>query len=348
MVTSESTDPLLDELSAAALWAAAADGMLLVDAEGRVLAANGAACQLFGRDADGLVGRPVEELVPPELRGAHVALRSRYEEQPESRPMASSRMLDGVRGDGSRFPINVSLGRLDLRNHGEVTLASVRDLTERVAAETQAVEADRLRAIAEDHDRIASDLHDTVIQRLFALGLGVQGLAGATQDRHLGERLSEAVDSIDEIIGEIRSTIFGLRRPPAATVAPLRQLVLLTVAEAEVPLGFTPEVRFVGPVDSLDSPAIAEQLVPVVREALSNVARHAQATTAVVTLRASEGRLCLDVVDDGVGIQEPSHRSGLLNLAERAIALGGRFEVERVVPGSGTRLSWTVPTPAVG
>ncbi|MEM7273199.1 MAG: PAS domain S-box protein [Actinomycetota bacterium] len=330
-------------MTARGLWMASADGLVLVDAAGSIRAVNPAFVSLFGRPEAELVGLQIESMIPADTRADHARLRMGYERDPVARPMAASRHLEGLRADGSTFPVAISLARLDT-GEGPMSFAAVRDLTDRVRAEAVVARANRRRALAEDHDRIASELHDTVIQRLFVLGLGLQGLPDQIADPDVAGRVGEAVDTLDDIIRDIRTTIYGLRdrSDPASG---LRQRVAQVVGEMEASLGFAPDLAFAGPVEEMTDAAVIEHLLPVVREALSNVARHAGASRATVTVRLAGDQLSLEVLDDGVGIPDNVNRSGLGNLADRALALGGSFEVAPNQP-AGTALRWTVPRPA--
>ncbi|MFP5334005.1 MAG: sensor histidine kinase, partial [Actinomycetes bacterium] len=208
-----------------------------------------------------------------------------------------------------------------------------------LALEVSAAQQDRARlAVLEDRDRIARDLHDLVIQRLFAVGLSVQS-AARTVNPEVSERLEHVVDDLDETIKDVRRTIFQLQaRHPAGG---LRQDIESVVTEAGDALGFAPRLRVEGPLSSVPAP-IAEDLVAVLRESLSNAARHASAKRVVVDVRVGS-EILVEVSDDGRGIpQEPTRRSGLANLADRAAAHGGEFES---VPGErgGTTLRWRVP-----
>ncbi|MEL7155577.1 MAG: PAS domain S-box protein [Actinomycetota bacterium] len=322
------------------LWAASADGMVLVDAEGVIRATNAALDDLLGHPPGALVGRCIDELVPLDRRPGHAELRQDYEADPATRPMAASRLLHALRADGTSIPVNVSLARLPTGS-GEMTMAAVRDLRDRVAAERREAEAERRRSLAEDHDRIASDLHDTVIQRLFALGLDLQGMGASMEDATSAPRVAAAVDTIDEIIDDIRSTIFGLRRRPEEPIG-LRQRIMAVVEQMERSLGFAPELRLRGELDAVADTEAAASLEPVIREALSNVARHAGADQASVVVALLEGELRIEVIDNGRGMPPNATRSGLVNLAERALALEGRFAVG-AGDGGGTRLVWSVP-----
>ncbi|HEY5834797.1 GAF domain-containing protein [Streptomyces sp.] len=208
--------------------------------------------------------------------------------------------------------------------------------------------AERRRAaeqltLLEDRDRIARDLHDLAIQRLFATGMTLQSTLRFVDHPDATERLMRAVDDLDETIKIIRSTIFGLRAKDAERrPRGLRSRAAASVEDAAHTLGFTPALRMEGLLDTDVPPPVVEDAVAVLAEALSNVARHARSSTAEVSLVVASGRLTVTVVDDGVGLPPDGRRSGLRNLAVRAERLGGRMEAGPG-PGGGTRLVWWVP-----
>jgi signal transduction histidine kinase len=206
-------------------------------------------------------------------------------------------------------------------------------------------DAERL-AVFEDRDRIARDLHDLVIQRLYATGMSLQGMSARMGDSEDGRRVSSAVDAMDETISEIRSAIFALHSRPAADEPGLRARILELADQAAAALGFAPGLRMAGPLDQDVPPDAAEHLLGVLREALSNTARHASATKAEVTVEAGT-QLTLTVRDNGVGIRKTGRRSGLANLAERAAALGGTLHIGPA-EGGGAELIWQVPMPRRG
>ncbi|GAA1098500.1 MULTISPECIES: sensor histidine kinase [Streptomyces violaceusniger group] len=200
-------------------------------------------------------------------------------------------------------------------------------------------------ALLEDRDRIARDLHDLAIQRLFAAGMTLQSTLRFVQHPEGSERLLRVVDDLDDTIKIIRSTIFGLRSHEAGpAVQGLRVRTAKTIEEAVPALGFTPSLRTEGLVDTDVPRSVADDMVAVLAEALSNIARHAEADAAEISLIVASGRLTLTVTDDGVGIPGSGRRSGLRNMAERAEKLGGVLELGRP-PGGGTRLVWAVPLP---
>jgi two-component system, NarL family, sensor histidine kinase DevS len=201
-------------------------------------------------------------------------------------------------------------------------------------------DAQRL-ALFEDRDRIARDLHDQVIQRLFATGMSLQGSIALMGDPEVAHRVEKAIDALDETIKDIRSTIFSLQSRGEAEPARLRTRILSVVEEMTDTLGFAPALRLAGPLDSRVPGGIAGQLLAALREALANVAKHAQASRVDVAVEAGPD-LVLTVRDNGVGLGETTRRSGLANLTERAAESGGMLRVAGAA-GGGTELEWRVP-----
>ncbi len=203
-------------------------------------------------------------------------------------------------------------------------------------------DAERL-GLLEDRDRIAKDLHDVVIQRLFAVAMTLMSTLPLVDRPEAADRMRHAVDELDETIRQIRSTIFALQTPPETTARPgLRGQIMELLEDARGHLGFMPGIRMAGALDTVVPDDTGGQLLAVLREALSNIVRHAKATRADVAVEATGGHLVLTVTDNGVGIPGNAHRSGLRNLADRAETLGGTFALGRPAEG-GTRLEWRVP-----
>jgi signal transduction histidine kinase len=200
-------------------------------------------------------------------------------------------------------------------------------------------------ALVEDRERIARDLHDTVIQRLFATGLSLQGTARLvhTDANAAVRRIESAVDDLDLTVKHIRSAIFGLEASRTTPSNGLRDRVLALGREAAGPLGYDPKIYFDGPVDAAVNEEIAADLLATLREALSNVARHAHASEVEVELVVTSD-LTLRVIDDGLGppSADSTRGHGLKNMAARAERYGGRFDIR---PGTrrGTVLEWVVP-----
>jgi signal transduction histidine kinase len=195
-------------------------------------------------------------------------------------------------------------------------------------------------ALVEDHERIARDLHDTVIQRLFATGLSLQATSRLTSDPEVAGRLAVAVDDLDLTVKHIRSAIFGLEtsRPQSGT----RSDALALCHEASRALGFEPRIVFEGPIDALIDGPLAADILAALRESLANVARHARATKVDVLLAVGD-EVVLRVVDDGIGPGD-GVGNGLRNLLTRAERHGGAFVLEQGAP-SGSVAEWRAPRP---
>ncbi len=196
-------------------------------------------------------------------------------------------------------------------------------------------------AVFEDRDRIAKDLHDLVIQRLYATGMSLQGVTSIIAVPEVAERVSRSVDALDDTIREIRSAIFALQTHPEAKPAALRARILFVAQEMAAALGFAPSLQLDGALDTLVPDEVAEHLLTALREALSNAARHANASQVQVTVTVN-GELVLTVRDNGVGFTDNGRRSGLHNLEQRAAGLGGSLVIGPN-EGSGTALTWRVP-----
>ncbi len=191
-----------------------------------------------------------------------------------------------------------------------------------------------------DRERIARDLHDVVIQRLFATGLQLQSTARMTGKPEVEQRINDAVDNLDNTIRDIRSAIFELHTPAAGG---LRTDIRGTVDAAAASLGFRPELRLDGPIDSAVPLESRPDLLAVLREALSNVVRHARASQVQISVSVLGGDLRLVIRDDGTGVPEDlDERSGLANMRRRAQDRGGRFAVSAASP-TGTVVDWSVP-----
>jgi signal transduction histidine kinase len=199
-------------------------------------------------------------------------------------------------------------------------------------------------AVLGDRDRIARDLHDLVIQRLFATGMSLEGAVRGMQPANAVDRVQRAVDDLDETIKEIRTTIFALQSPAPVAGGGLRTAVVHAAGNASASLGFDAAVEIDGPLDTMVPQPVAEQLLAVLREALSNAARHAKATAVTVNVTVSSDRVMLTVRDNGIGLPDGGHRSGLANLAQRAKDLDGSFDARAGADGTGgTIVEWSVP-----
>ena len=199
-------------------------------------------------------------------------------------------------------------------------------------------------SVVRERDRIGRDLHDTVIQNLSATGQGLQAAHRSGVDAaDVQARIGRAIESIDATVKEIRSTIFALHDVPSQDRRPRTRLLAVAEEMASL-LGFPPRLRLEGPIDTVVDRDLVDHLVPVLRESLTNVAKHARASTVVVRVEVIGGMLELEVVDDGVGLPDALRVNGMgvANVRERAELLGGEAQLASVV-GGGTRVLWRVP-----
>jgi signal transduction histidine kinase len=253
-------------------------------------------------------------------------------------PLRAHLAPDGV------LMVVLDAGRGSLESDEAELLASFADQASLALDRAQAISDRQELMLVSDRDRIARDLHDLVIQRLFATGLALQGARRIASSEEVRERIDSAVADLDVTIRDIRSTIFELQHGHELS---LRADVRGLVKEYVPVLGFTPMVRTSGPLDTAVPQGVAEQLLAVLREALSNVARHAEADAAVVEVEARDSEVMLRVADNGRGLPAERHESGLRNARRRASDNGGRLRLLPEEP-HGTVLEWTVPTGAAG
>ena len=198
-------------------------------------------------------------------------------------------------------------------------------------------------AVYEDRDRLARDLHDTVIQRLFAIGLSLQSMVATPTASRNSDRLNAAIADIDDTIRQVRTSIFELGSEGA--IRGVRDNVVSLLQDLRPMVGFEIRHSFDGPVDVALPDPVGDHLLAVIREAVTNIGRHAHATTARVDISVAGGQCRLRVVDDGSGFDDAAAVSGglgLANLRRRAEKLHGRFEIGHPEAG-GTELIWVVP-----
>ncbi|GAC1441413.1 MAG: two-component system sensor histidine kinase [Mycobacteriales bacterium] len=276
----------------------------------------------------------------------------------EARHLPASQLaITAATGDGLAVPLGGSSGQprgvlVVTGLPGADTAVAVRALMSFAAQAAVALElAERRReterfAVFEDRDRIARDLHDLVIQRLFATGMQLEGAVRLIDERptEARSRVRRAVDDLDETIRELRSTIYGLQAA-ADHRSSLRALVLQAVDAGAEQLGFAPSLRMDGLLDTLVPPGTADHLLAALRESLSNAARHAAAQSVDVVVCVGEDEVVLAVADDGIGITAGGRRSGIANLSARAAQLGGTLSIDST-SAAGTRLIWRAPLAA--
>ena len=282
-----------------------------------------------------------------------------YTTEAEYRRLVDTLLADGsssmvrraimLRKDGSEVAVEKTLHSATTGRDGSQTVITLaRDITARLAAEEELRqsqealrEAEQVLAVADDRERIARDLHDTVIQRLFAEGLRLQAALGSVEDPvRTRARVESTIEGLDETIRELRMAVFSLQGAASAPGG-LRGRLLQVLTEAAGALGFDPRLQLDGPIETIEG-CIAEHLTPVLREALSNVTHHAGARHVRVALRVDDD-VTLTVSDDGIGVPaQVLGGRGLTNLAERARSLGGDFTIAPQRSG-GSLLTWHVP-----
>lgn len=328
------------DLEVSALWQAVPDGLLLADERGQILAVSNRLADLFGYDPDQLLGASISMLLPASYRAHHDNLIAGYFEEPTSRSMAAGGRLEGQRNDGTTVPVSVSLSPVVVGGRTGV-LAAVRDVTDSLRSDQQLAEATRRRLLVELRERLGRDLHDTVIQELFAVGMSLQLVSPQITDPLIAERVSESIDHIDQVIRHIRDAVLGPRRHHEPDS--LSEQLVAVAAELTPALGLTPQLTIASDLDARVPPEVAAHVVPVLREALANVARHAGAIDVDVCVSIDADEVVVRVFDDGVGPPATVVRpGGLANLASRAQEVGGSFELVAHRP-VGSVLVWKAP-----
>ncbi|WP_426995932.1 GAF domain-containing protein [Pseudarthrobacter sp. N5] len=213
-----------------------------------------------------------------------------------------------------------------------------------VALSRELARAHRMReqlVVFTDRDRIARDLHDVVIQRLFAAGLSIQSLRRFTTDESAMDRIEAVTGELDETIRDLRDTIYSLRATSGEKEL-LSSRVLQSVRSASMTLPFAPRLTMTGHIDSVSDAGMVSNLLAVVSEGLSNAIRHSGADSIAVSVAAADGRVTLLIQDNGMGFSDPVPGNGLANMKHRARDLEGSFTVESS-PAAGTTLVWSVP-----
>ena len=331
----------------------APDAVVITDAAGNVLLVNGQTEEMFGYERAGLVGEPVEMLLPPRFRHQHVRYRGGYFVNPRARPMGVGLELFGLRKNGSEFPIDISLSAIDT-DEGRIVTARIRDMTERQKqaelernlAERRALLSHLVSTGEEERQRIAGDIHDDSIQVMAAAGMRLQILRRRLDDPEQLELLDKVEHTIEASIARLRHLLFELHPPVLDTeglTAALR--MYLDDAEQQSSTEYTLE-------DRLETQPPQETRLIIYRiaqEALTNARKHAEATSVHVSLEHSDGGVLVRVIDDGSGFSAdnvmaplPGHL-GLSAIRERAELAGGWLRITSR-PGAGTTVEFWIPT----
>jgi two-component system sensor histidine kinase DevS len=303
------------------------------DHEARNRFATEAHLDWFGIEPQELYGKHIRELLGPEL---YEESRSFIERALAGEEQHFENRLEDQPGQVRYIEVTLVPHRGDDGNRGFVVTAS--DVTARIRSEQALQDSIRQLALLEERQRIAADLHDVVIQRLFAAGLDLAAVQrGAPEPER---RIAAAAGGVDEAIRELRRAIHSLTELMTPTQLPA--IIERILGNAGRALGFVPTMIYTGSLEQLPEPAV-DHLLAVLTEALSNVARHAEATEVQVTLACEPARITLLVADDGRGIGVAQRSSGLANMRRRAERLGGTFRCRDNEP-RGTVVEWTVPT----
>lgn len=333
--------PDLKAALASPFFAASPDGIVVVDGAGVIVAANDQAQELLGYAPGELVGRAVEDLVPARLRPAHTAHRATYLSHPRPRAMGAGLRLFALRQDGSSIPVDIALSPIAAGDQ-QYTIAAVRDATARLEAEIAIAEAEEWRAIIDDRQRIARDLHDTVIQDIFAAGMGLQALQRRMADDAAKEQLGASVSHLDSVITRLRKVIFNLTHGDEEES--LEAAAHRVVADGIEGTDLTLDIAVKAHEQRLPA-RTQEHVLATLQEAVSNIVRHASASALSVLIDATDGMCRLCVTDNGTGIPDAAASRpgfGLTNMMNRAQVLGGSCEIKPSNDG-GTVVDWKVP-----
>jgi PAS domain S-box-containing protein len=335
-----------------AAWAlldGAPDATLVADQSGQIVYANRCTQQMLGWAPAELIGRSVDVLIPAQTQARHRAHVAAFQREPRSRMMGVGLDLAAARRDGTLVPVEIALYPYG-QGSDRYVVVSIRDISERVRLSEQLTATTAQLAVVDERDRIARDLHDRVIQQLFASGLHLQAALGHPDQER---RVASVIDEIDDAIKEIRTTIFTIHSP-RGLAAGCEAALSRVVVEAARLLGHQPQFTVSGDTHRIPADLVGD-LVDVTRELLANVAKHAKATTATVGLTIDPGTVTLVVSDDGIEMNPgvAGHGlgpgQGLVNVAERAARRGGHATFVRVSdtrPANGTEVVWTVPLPS--
>jgi PAS domain S-box-containing protein len=322
------------------------DGLVICDADGTMLLVNPELARMLGYEQAELVGQLIDMLVPDAVRSSHGVLRSRFAETPTKRHMGVGLDLSARRKDGSDLPVEISLSPLE----GESlrVIAVVRNTSATRAERERLQQHDQRIAVFEDRQRIARELHDRVIGRLFAAGLGLQGMLSMVTDKAVQQQGERTIEEIDHSIADLRHAIFSLLHEDEASVPihEVRRTVGRLARDRDGQHGLAVRFDADGP-DVAVSVDVVDGLVSALSEAFVNVWRHARAHKVMVTLHNDRDRITLAVHDDGTGptAENRLDGAGLANLADRAETLGGSC-VLRTAEAShapGAVLEWSVP-----
>jgi PAS domain S-box-containing protein len=345
VVNTMRADLLKREQHFANLLEAAPDGIVIAGADGVIVMANHEAERLFGYTKQELVGTPVEALIPEPARGRHTNHRETFQREPSLRPMGAGLELVALRKDGTTFPVEISLS--PIAQDGQLLVnAVIRDISERLALEA---EREQLRAETEtqaERERIAMDLHDGIIQSIYAVTLGLEATMEDISRESTGDirhRIDRSMTELDDVTRDIRSYIFHLRPPRGGE--PLPESLKLLADDFRVNSLIDTSLALPDEFPGIEE-ARSVAAYHIAREALNNVRKHGKATRVAISLANGNGALRLEVADNGIGFDPGDARSGdhhgLENMRTRARAIGATLTID-TSRGGGTRVRLEMP-----
>jgi len=326
-----------------AIFEASPDGLLIVDRDGIIRAANPRVEELFGWGADELEGRTIDALVPEAVAEAHKGHRARFVSDPHNRPMGVGLDLRGRRKDGSTFPVEISLSPWHRDNSEIRVICTVRDVTD--YRRLQNFSEGALRATEEERQRIARELHDDTAQRLATLILRIRRLALEQDAEARAVLLEDIRDEVVDATDGVKRMARGLR-PPEIEEVGLALAITAHVRSLREGADFQVETEL-GAVEPYLNDTGKLAIYRIVQEALSNARRHSGTNEALVRLYMDGSKVVAEVVDRGAGFLssravERGGGLGLVGMTERATMVGGMLTIDSV-PGQGTRVRVTVP-----
>ncbi len=323
---------------------AAPDGIVVVDAQGRIVLANERAEKLFGYTREEMSGATVDMLLPQALRSHHLSHREAYMRRPGTRPMGTNLQLLAQRRDGSEFPVEISLSPFSTGD-ASLVISIVRDITDRRRLES---EREQLRTIAEterERQRIAMDLHDGIIQSIYAVGLNLETAAADVESApdEAIVQVNQAIDRLNDTIRDLRSYILDLR--PVRYGGDLLESLNGLIAEFQANSLIDTVIEVAPDLPGL----LVEQetaIFHIAQEALNNARKHSRATRLSIQIRGVDGVVRIEIEDNGTGFDPgadlPEEHRGMRNMLSRAASVGGMLRVE-TAPGAGTNVMVEMP-----
>ncbi len=331
-------------------------GLVLVQADGRIVHVNPKAAEIFGYAPSELKGELLEILLPERYRGGHEQLRTGFAQHPETRPMGVGRELWARRKDGSEFPVDVGLAVMD-----DLFLASVMDITKRRQAEAEILRrqaeletflerrTEELRVEVaertklEERNRLGRELHDSTSQALYGIGLGIRtALVKVKKEQDPTDALEYVLGLTQSALVEMRALLFKLR-PQSLENVPLAEVLKSHLMALGV--RYELETRFESPQDDYKELPFDKKyaIYRIVTEALHNSVKHARAKRLEVSLTIEGGSVLVNVADDGTGFdpEQVQGGHGLASMKERARSIGGLLEFRGF---EGTHLTLKVPS----